>query len=140
MNTRRHLGDNDVLKLVTDAFAKINWKVEVQPQVGLVQPDLIAWSPDRSEMRVFELKAGPSPIHTGVLGQLNIFQQAVKSRFPDVDVRSALITTSPVDEQLKSLAGTLDLGIFSVGGADSIATDLTAFLSTPGRSSRDNKE
>jgi hypothetical protein len=82
-------------------------------------------------MLVLELRTGNHPVHSGVLGQLNIFQQECKRQYPGVEVKSALVTTTPIDDPTLSLARTFHLGVFPADSEDQLEGDFADFLRSP---------
>lgn len=109
------------------------WEIQLRPRVGLVEPDLIAWNRNHTAAVIIELKAGRQPVHTGILGQLNIFAAELAKEFPRVAVKSALVTNSPVDRSLRSLAGEFGIHILQTASAPSAAArQLDKFLRTTG--------
>lgn len=122
-----------ILNELTTTLRKSDWKVELEPRIDYVEPDIVATDPDKA-MYVIEVKTGNAPIHTGVLGQLNIFNEAVKAKHPESSVRSLLLTTSPVDDSVSGLAGQLGLEIVKADSTAELSSQLASYLHLPATS------
>ncbi|HEX2196725.1 MAG TPA: hypothetical protein VHJ76_07340 [Actinomycetota bacterium] len=110
-----------------ESLRAIGWKVEEEPLVGHVRPDLIAVSPNDNHVFVVEFKVGKSPsVHFGALAQLAQYREAVASA-KHGRVTPILVTNAAIHEQVQDVADGLGIRVFS-GAPDTLPTTLFSGL------------
>ncbi len=104
-----------------------DWQVKLEPRIGWAEPDIVATSPD-GRIYIIEVKTDDAPVHTGLLGQLNIWQQAAKAEWPEMVVKPLLLTTKSVDPGLKPLVDRFGLEVVEADSVDELSGRLAGYL------------
>jgi hypothetical protein len=116
---------DQLLESLSTLLESWSWRVEREPHIGTVRPDLVAEDPE-GRPYLFEIKTGGYQGHLGALGQVETFRNALKAeigREPTV----LLLVADDTPEELSQVAR--DVGVTLLEGFQNDESALVDLLS-----------
>lgn len=125
---------DELVAWLANKLQAARWRVDREPRVGRLEPDLVAVGPDGMSY-VIEVQAGEHPAHLGSIGQMEAYATAFEEQ-RGVRPRPVLLVAGEVSEAVRDIAR--DVGVVLIGGVSvpstALATRLLAALTAPASS------
>jgi RecB family endonuclease NucS len=115
---------DQIVSAVENTLLEQHWKVDREPIVGTVRPDLVARQPDGT-VYVFEIKQGGLEANLGAVAQVETYRNAVAKQYGG-QARGVLVVAGEASQGLDEIAGRADVEIVRTSAdALSIGESLT---------------
>lgn len=107
---------DDLVTAVNDLFDQQGWRVQREPIVGSVRPDIVACAPSGTSY-VIEVKQGGLDVNLGAVAQVEAFRNAVAEESGG-DAKGMLVVAGEIPDDLGAVAERADIGVVQAGSAD----------------------
>ena len=94
------------------------WRVQAQPLIGMLQPDLLIQTPEDKTVLV-ELKLGKGAAHIGELAQVAAYKAAYEQLKPDHTATAFYVTSRELGDGFREAASKLGVQVVQVAAQDS---------------------
>jgi hypothetical protein len=103
---------HQVVDFLSEVLTGWDWRVEREPRVGTVRPDVVAYDPDGAAY-VFEVETSEHAGHLGTVGQLEAYKRALEQDLGK-DATAVLLVSDAAPDQLMQIAD--HAGVRVLGG------------------------